>query len=336
MSSASGEDGTGRVHLTMALNPVDHVRDLMDGNVRVDGVSLTALALPVEEIFYRFTAFQEWDVSEMSFAKYAALASGADAPMIGLPVFTSRMFRHSSIYVRKGSGLESPSDLEGCVVGVPEWAQTAGVWVRGMLAETYGVDLRKIRWVQSGVNQFGRREKVDLNLPAGIDYSAHPDRSLDALLEAGEIDAVISARPPACFGRGGAERMFPDFRTAEADYYRNTGIFPIMHLVVLKRRSFDRHPWIAQNLVKGFEDALDRSMTRTTDITASPLPIAWATSFAEEVTQLFNGDPWPAGFDRNRTTIETFLRFAFEQGVTRRKLTAAEIFPRETQSSVRV
>jgi 4,5-dihydroxyphthalate decarboxylase len=328
--------GISHPQLAMALNPVDHVRDVLDGTVAVGGISITPLQLPVEEIFYRFTAFQEWDVSEMSLAKFVSLTAAGDAPMIGLPVFTSRAFRHSAIYVRAQAGIATVRDLEGRTVGVPEWAQTAGVWVRGMMAEQYGVDLKKIRWVQSGVNEFGRQEKVDLSLPHGVEYSAHQSLSLNELLLSGEIDAVITARPPRCFATGGAKRLFPDFHSAEVDYFRETGIFPIMHLAVLKRSTFERHRWAAQNLVKAFDQARERSLVRLLDITASPVPMAWATALAANVFDQFGGDPWPYGLEKNRATLEAFCRYANDQGVASRRLLPEELFPVETLSSVKV
>src|SRR5215468_4205312 len=206
--------GEAQVHLTLAVTDYDHVRDLVHGVVKADGIALTPVVLEVEEIFYRFINHLEWDVSEMSFAKYLALTAQGGAPMVAIPVFPSRVFRHSSIYVRKDRKIAQPKDLEGKTVGIPEWAQTAGIFARGMLAETYGVDLAKITWVQAGVNQAGRAEKVELQLPAGVRYESRPDASLSELLTKGEIDAVMSARMPAAFVRaqGSIVRLFPDYR----------------------------------------------------------------------------------------------------------------------------
>src|SRR5262245_12880857 len=211
------EGGTARLHLTMAVADYDHVRDLVHGLVPTEGIALTALVLQVEEIFHRFIKHLEWDVSEVSFAKYTSLTAQGAAPMVAIPVFPSRVFRHSSLYVRTDRGIAGPKDLEGRTVGIPEWAQTAGIYARGLLAEYYGVDLRKIRWVQAGVNQPGRAEKVDLKLPAGIRYEARPEQSLSELLRTGEIDAVMTARVPAAFSQGLANigRLFPDYRTEE-------------------------------------------------------------------------------------------------------------------------
>ena len=330
--------GVSRLQLTMALNPCDQVHDLTSGLVEAQGINLTVLSLPVEEIFYRFTRHLEWQVSEMSFAKYIALASRGDAPMVALPVFTSRMFRHSAIYVRSGAGIHAPKDLEGRRVGIPEWAQTAGVYVRGMLAEQYGVDLRTINWVQAGVNQAGRREKVELQLPLGIQCEARGDSSLDAMLRSGEIDAAITARPVAGFmqGRDGVKRLFPAFRNEELGYWRATGVFPIMHTVVMRRTAFEANRWIAMNLYKAFDEARKRSVERLLDITASSVPLPWAPALAEELAREFGDDLWPYGVESNRKTLGAFCRFAHAQGVTGRLVEVDELFPAEVHDSFRV
>src|SRR6201982_3705169 len=211
--------GVASVHLTLAVCDYEHVREVAQGLVRADGITLTPLIFPsIEEITFRFTKSLEWDVSELSFGKYISLTSQGIAPMVAIPVFPSRVHRHSAIYVRGEAGIKTAKDLEGRAVGVPEWAQTAGIYVRGLLAEEEGVDLAKIRWLQAGVNEPGRAEKVELKLPAGLRYQPRPDASLSAMLASGELDAVISARAPAAFahadsGAGGnVVRLFPDYR----------------------------------------------------------------------------------------------------------------------------
>src|SRR5437588_1299257 len=171
LESIIGANGIASVHLTLAVCDYEHVREITQGIVRADGITLTPLIFPsIEEITFRFTNNLEWDVSELSFGKYISLTSQGAAPMVAIPVFPSRVHRHSAIYVRADRGIKAAKDLEGCAVGIPEWAQTAGIYVRGFLAEEYGVDLSKIRWLQAGVNDPGRTEKVALKLPAGIRY----------------------------------------------------------------------------------------------------------------------------------------------------------------------
>ena len=330
--------GTARLHLTLATTDYDHVRDLMNGVVRAEGIVLTGFVLPVEEIFFRFIKNREWDVSEMSFGKFIGYASQGNSPFIGIPVFPSRVFRHSAFYVRADRGIKSPKDLEGKTVGIPEWAQTAGIYARGFLSETAGVDLTKIKWVQAGMNEAGREEKVEFTLPKGIQYSQRRDSSISAMLLSGEIDAAISARVPDAFMQGGGKivRLYPDYRGDEMRYYQATGIFPIMHVIALRRAVFDRYPWVAVNLFKAFDEAKQRSLERIQDLTASRIPVPWSAALAGEWSKDFAADPFPYGLEANRTTLDAFCRFAHEQGVTARRLAPDDLFPKEVRASVRV
>jgi len=306
--------------------------------VRVAGVDLTALRLQPEEIFYRFTHFREWDVSEMSFAKIVSFASQEDRTFVPIPVFPSRVFRHSSIYVLADGGIVRPEQLAGKRIGVPEWAQTAAVYSRGMLAHEYGVDLKSIHWHQGGVNQAGRAEKTKLNLPAGLRCTVVQERSLSQMLLAGELDAVLSARAPAPFESGDARvrRLFEDYRTVELAYWKKTGIFPIMHVLAMRREVYERYPWVAMNLVKGFEEAKNRSLARASDITASLFPLPWTPDHARLSRELLGADFWPYGIEPNRKTLEAFTQYAFEQGVGHRKLAIEDLFPPEVQTSFKV
>jgi 4,5-dihydroxyphthalate decarboxylase len=330
--------GTARLHLTLATTDYDHVRDLANGVVRAEGILLTAFTLPVEEIFFRFIKNREWDVSELSFGKFIGYAALGNSPFVGIPVFPSRVFRHSAFYVRADRGIASPKDLEGKTVGIPEWAQTAGIYARGFLSETAGVDLRKIKWVQAGMNEAGREEKVEFKLPEGIQYQQRRDTSISAMLLSGEIDAAISARVPDAFARGGAKiaRLYPEYRGEEMRYYTETGIYPIMHVIAIRRAVFERYPWVAMNLLKAFEQAKARSRERIEDLTASRIPVPWAASIASAYAKGFGDDPFPYGLEANRKTLDAFCRFAHAQGVTARRLTPDDLFPKEVRASVRV
>src|SRR3981081_2273642 len=202
----------------MAISRYDHVRDLTSGTVRAEGIDLTTLNLPVEEIFYRFLHHREWHVSELSLAKYVALRAAGDESICAIPVFPSRVCRHSSIFVRP-DGPRQPAQLAGARIGVPEWAQTASVYTRSLLMHEWGVPLTDVHWVQAGVNQPGRREKVELHLPPGVTLSSVTDRSLDEMLHAGDLDAVFPAPPPASFERGdpGIVRLFADHEPGERE-----------------------------------------------------------------------------------------------------------------------
>lgn len=325
------------VHLTLAISDYDHVRDLADGRVRPEGIELTVLSLQVEEIFYRFTRHQEWDVSELSLAKYASLVSQGESPFVGIPVFPSRVFRHSALYVRSDSGLRDPRQLAGRRVGVPEWAQTAGIYVRGFLEHEFGVRPRDVDWYQAGVNEAGRVEKVDLRLPEGVRLTPVPDRSLDEMLVAGDLDAVASARPPRSFLAGhGTVRLFSDPRTAEEASLRATGVFPIMHLVAIRRPIVQRHPWVPGELLKAFDEARRRSVERLEDMVASRVPVPWAANHAAAMRELFGGEPWRYGIEASRVTLEAFLGYAYEQGCCHRRLCADDLFPETVRSSFKV
>jgi 4,5-dihydroxyphthalate decarboxylase len=330
--------GTARLHLTLATTDYDHVRDLTNGLVRADGIVLTAFTLPIEEITFRFIKNREWDVSELSFGKFIGYCSQGNSPFVGIPVFPSRVFRHSAFYVRADRGIAAPRDLEGKTVGIPEWAQTAGIYARGYLAESAGVDLRKIKWVQAGMNEAGREEKVEFTLPKGIQYSQRRDTSISAMLLSGEIDAAICARVPDAFNGGGGkiERLYPDYRGEEKRYYDATGIFPIMHVIVMRHAVFERFPWAAMNMFKAFAQAKARSLERISDLTASRIPVPWAAAIAGEWSQGFGADPFPYGLEANRKTLDAFCRFAHEQGVTAHKLSPDDLFPKEVTASVRV
>jgi 4,5-dihydroxyphthalate decarboxylase len=330
--------GTARLHLTLATTDYDHVRDLVNGVVHPEGITLTAFILNVEEVFYRFIKNREWDISEMSFGKYIGYASQGNSPFVGIPVFPSRVFRHSAFYTRTDRGIATPKDLEGKRVGIPEWAQTAGIYARGYLEETAGVDLTKIEWVQAGMNEAGREEKVEFKLPPGIRYEQRRDTSVSAMLLSGEIDAAISARVPNAFESGGGKivRLFPEFRAEEMRYYAATGIYPIMHVIAMRRAVFERYPWVAMNLFKAFDEARHRSLERIRDLTASRIPVPWAAAIADEWAKGFGSDPFPYGLDNNRKTLDAFCRFAHAQGVTARRLSPDDLFPKEVRASVRV
>ena len=274
----------------------------------------------------------------MSFGKFIGYASQGNSPFVGIPVFPSRVFRQSAFYVRADRGIKAPKDLIGKKVGIPEWAQTAGIYARGYLAETCGVDLGSIHWIQAGMNQAGREEKVEFILPKNIRYEQRRDTSISAMLLSGDVDAAISARVPDAFtqGEGKVVRLFPDYRAEEAKYYAATGIFPIMHVIAMRRAVFERYPWAAMNLYKAFDEARARSTERMRDLTASRIPVPWSAAISDEWGKQFGGDPFAYGLDANRKTLDAFCRFAHDQGVTAKKLTPDDLFPAEVRASVRV
>jgi 4,5-dihydroxyphthalate decarboxylase len=319
---------TPNVRLTLAINDYDHVRDLVSGAVRAEGIDLTCLRFEVEEIFFRFARHREWDISEFSLAKYCSIRAGGDDSITAIPVFPSRSFRHSAIFVAAGGPIDDPAALAGRRIGVPEWTQTATVYARGLLEHQYGVRVGDVEWVQAGVNEPGRIEGISIELPATISLRAEPEKTLEEMLIAGELDAVIAAHAPRAFGDGSGRivRLFSDYRAVEEAYYRETAIFPIMHTVALRSDTLAENPWVAGKLYNAFTEAKRRALERALDANAPRYPVPWSFANAGRAVELFGEDFWPYGLEPNRATLEGFLGYAFEQGVTARRLSPEELF----------
>jgi len=327
-----------KVELTLALSRYDHTEDLVTGRVPVEGVDLNCLDLPLHDIFYRFIHFRDFDLAEMSMAKYVSLVSQGDASVTALPVFPSRVARHSSIYVRRDGPVKKPADLARRRIGVPEWAQTAAVYSRGLLMHHFGIDLSSIDWFQAGEDETGRREKVKLKLPSGLSLSSVSDKTLTQMLSSGELDAILVAQPPRRFLEGGSNivRLFDDYLEQEQRYARETKILPIMHTVAMKRSILDRWPWVAGNLMSGFEQAKNNSLERALYAGVTRFPIPWCFEYARQAQEIWGEDYWPYGVERNRVTLDLFLQYAYEQGVCHKRLEPEDLFPPQVQSKYRV
>ena len=317
------------IRLTLAINDSDQVRDLVTGRIPVDGLRLTCLLLPVEEIFFRFTKFREWDVSEMSLGKYCSLRGRGDNSLVGIPVFPSRSFRHSGIFIRKDGPVDDPGALRGKRIGIPEWTVTATVYQRALLDHEYGVDPGSVDWVQGGINEPGRVETLPVGIPAGVRIRPERDRSLNQMLLEGDLDAVCVPHAPAGFAdrSGRIVQLFSDGPAIEQRYFERTGIFPIMHLAVLRADVHERYPWAAASLLKAFTLAKDNSLARLSDATAPHFPLPWGPERARAAEATFGPDLWPYGIARNRTTLDAFLQYAREQGLTQRQLEVDDLFP---------
>jgi 4,5-dihydroxyphthalate decarboxylase len=326
------------VKLTVATTDYDHFRDLRLGLVRAEGIETTWLTLGHHEIFSRFTFNREWHVSELSFAKFTAQVTRENSDIIGLPVFASRLFRFASFYVNRHKNIKTVADLRGKRIGVPEWAHTAAVYMRGWLMHEGGVPLDAVEWVQAGTNEAGRIEKVELSLPAGVTLRREPEKTLSGMIASGELDCVIIARPPDCFRQGHPDvvRLFPDFEEIEQRYYRDTHVYPIMHIIALRKAILDDNPWIARNLLNAFEESKRRSLERLFDPAVSRYPVPWLADYARRTSEMFGGDPFPYGIEPNRPTLELFLRYCHEQGIAHRLARPEEIFPAGIMASVRV
>jgi 4,5-dihydroxyphthalate decarboxylase len=326
-----------RVKLTIATTDYDHFRDFRLGLVQAEGIDVTWLTLGHHEIFARFTLNREWDVSELSFAKFATQVTRKESDIIGLPVICSRLFRFGSFYVNKKSRIKTAMDLRGKKVGSPEWAHTAAVYMRGWLQHDMGIPLQEIHWIQAGANEPGRIEKVELTLPKALKLTRIADKSLSEMLADGEIDCAIIARPPNCFlqGHPDIERLFPNFQEMEEIYFAQTKVWPIMHIIAVQRHVLEENPWIARNLYNAFLESKRRSLERLLDPAVSRYPLAWMPNYARKMRDLF-GDPFPFGIDENRPTLEQFLQFTHEQGIAHRHAKPEEIFPKGITMAVRI
>ena len=328
-----------RVPVTLACWDYDRTRALADGTVTPAGVDLTYLSLPVEETFFRMLRHREFDAAEMSLSSYVTAlgAAGPDgADLVAIPVFPSRAFRHHGIYVRAGGRVAAPADLVGATVGVPEYQLTAAVWIRGILADRHGVPVAAVRYRTGGMHAPGRIEKQELHLPPGLDVAPiAPGETLVDLLERGELDALYTPRTPRPMleGRDTVRRLFPDARAQEERYAAETGIFPIMHVVVLRRDLHDARPWVARSLYTAFEQAKAVVTARMAETAANPYLVPWLYDELERTRAVLGADFWPYGLESNRATLEVFLHYAHEQGLTARRLTPDELFVASTRET---
>jgi len=322
-----------RVPLTLACGDYDRTAALARGDVGVEGVDLTYLALPVEETFFRMARHLEFDAAEMSLSSYV-ISREQGAPFVAIPAFVSRAFRHNGIYVAPGSGIEAPADLLGRTVGVAEYQLTANVWIRGMLAERYGVPVASVRYRTGGLHRPGRVAKLAHPLPDDVLVEAIPDgETLADMLAAGRIDALYTPRVPRTFATGRVRRLFADPRAEEERYYAATGIFPIMHVVVLRRDVYERRPWLAQSLYKAFEQARAAAAAGVAETAAGRYMLPWAYAEAERTLGVMGEGFWSYGTQGNEGTLRTFLRYAFEQGLIASRPEPEELFAAETREA---
>jgi 4,5-dihydroxyphthalate decarboxylase len=329
------------IPITLACGDYDRTLALSTGDVAVEGAALNYITLPVEETFFRMVTYQEFDVAEMSLSSYV-MSLGDDpstSPFVAIPVFPSRVFRHSGIYVNTDSGIHRPEDLAGRVVGVPEYQITAAVWIRGILAEHHGVPVESVRYRTGGLHAPGRSEKIKISLPEGVEVRPIGDAStLSDMLVTGEIDALYTARTPRAFTEGVPQvrRLFEDPARAEGDYFRATGIFPIMHTVVIRRDVYAANPWIARSLMKAFEEARVRAGRDIDETAALKYMLPWLYEEVRRTRDLMGPDYWPYGIDQNEDTLRVFLRYSYEQGLAKRLWEPEELFAREARGEVKV
>ena len=320
-----------KLNLTLGCWGYDRMEPLKSGTVRPDGIELNFLDMEVEETFFRMARFQEFDVSEMSLSSYTVSLFKDPKPFIAIPVYPSRFFRHSCVYVNAKSGIKAPKDLIGKKVGVPEFQMTAPVWIRGILDEHYGVPVDSVTYCTGGEEEPGRPEKIALDLPKTIRVQAIAgDKTLAQMLRDGEIDALHTARTPSSYDGRKVVRLFENYVAEEKAYYKNTGIFPIMHTIAIRRDVYEKNRWIAQALAKAFREAQKVTYERQRQTAAHMGMLPWFNAHVEEARREMGDDFWPYGLERNVKTLETFLKYHHACGLSKRLLKPEELFAPET------
>jgi 4,5-dihydroxyphthalate decarboxylase len=317
-----------KLRLSVAVGDYDRTRALTDGGVRIDGVEPIVMNLAPEEIFFRAFRFTEFDISELSLSSFTVKTAAGDCPYVGVPAFLSRAFRHTSIYVRTDR-IKAPADLKGRKVGVAEYQLTANVWARALLEDEFGVKPSDMHWVRGGLEEPGRLEKIPIELPADVRLDdAPPAATLSAMLAEGLIDAFIGPRIPSCFQRGDANVgwLFPDPAAAAADYFTRTGIFPIMHIVGVRRTLVEQHPWLPAAVLKAFEQAKAVALARLSDTSATKVTMPFVEEQLSRTRALMGPDFWSYGVAANRTALETFLHHHHAQGLSSRRIAVEELF----------
>jgi 4,5-dihydroxyphthalate decarboxylase len=318
----------------------DRTRALLEGRIQPDGIDLTYLNMPVEETFFRMLRHQEFDVAEMSLSSYTVSLFKEQKHFIAIPVFPSRFFRHSCIYVNTKSGIKEPKDLIGKKIGNPEYQMTAPVWIRGILQDEYGVPVDSVTYYTGGEEEPGRPEKLKLDLPPNIKVQPIGERdTLAAMLRDGDIDGFYTARMPSSYkagGLGNVRRLFESYMEIEQAYFRKTRIFPIMHTVAIRRTLYEQYPWVAMSLYKAFVQAQRETYDDLYVTAALKAMLPWLTKHVEDARSLMGDDFWPYGFAPNRETLATFLRYHHEQGLSKRLLKPEELFAPETMESFKI
>jgi 4,5-dihydroxyphthalate decarboxylase len=325
--------------MTLACWDYDRTRALADGRVAPEGIDLNLLPLDVEETFFRMLRGREFDAAEMSLSSYCVSLLRDDPAFVAIPVFPSRFFRHGCIFVSTRSGIRQPADLIGRRIGVPEYQMTAPVWIRGLLADDYGVDPASVQYFTGGEEEPGRDEKLKLSLPPRFSVTPiGPDQTLARMLADGEIDALHTARTPSTFYSrpDDVKRLFPDFVGVEKAYYRRTGIFPIMHVIAIRRDVYEANRWIARSLFKAFIAAQRITYDNLAVTSAMTSMLPWQVAAVEDARAELGDDWWPYGLDRNRAVLDTFLRYHHEQGLSARRLQPEELFAPETFEAFKI
>jgi 4,5-dihydroxyphthalate decarboxylase len=313
--------------LTIGCSFSDRIEAFLDGRVRIDGWDSDVAIVEPQRLFRQTLREQAFDVPELSMGSHIAAVAAGERHYVGVPVFLSRSFRHSNLYIRTDCGIAAPSDLAGKRIGLADYQQTAALWLRGLLADDYGVARESVRWIAAGLHAPVLEDRMAMALPAGIHVERSPE-TLDALLRAGAIDAIISPTAPRCFADPAVPvaRLWPDYHTQELAWWRAHRLFPIMHVMVLRRSLVEKHAGLAGAVAAAFEQARCLAVADLMSRDFSKVTLPWSTFFAQNVYRDLGENPWTYGLEANRSTLETMLRLAEADGISSRRLAPDELF----------
>jgi len=327
-----------KLQLSVAIGDYDRTRPLIDGAVQIDGVNPIYMTLSPEEIFFRAFRNAEFDISELSLSSYLVKASKNESPYVAVPVFLSRAFRHTSIYVRTDR-IRRPQDLKGRRIGVPEYQLTAIVWARSILQDDYGVRPEDVTWVRGGIDTPGRPEKIKLQLPPNVKMENAPEGdTISAMLDRGDIDGFIAPRPPA----GAAAKnpnvgwLFADPTAVAKEYFKRTGIFPIMHVVGVRKALAEQHTWLPGAVFKAFEQSKAIAVQKLADTSATKVTLPFVEEQLKAARDTMGEDYWSYGVAANRSTLDAFVRHHHVQGLSARQMAVDEIFHPATYESYKI
>lgn len=326
-----------KLRLSVAVGDYDRTRALIDGTVQIDGVDPVVMALTPEEIFFRAFRHAEFDICELSLSSFTVKTAQGDCAYVGVPAFVSRAFRHTSIYVRTDR-IKQPSDLKGRRIGVPEYQLTANVWARAVLEEDHGIKPADMTWVRGGIDEPGRPEKIAIKLPPDVKLENAPEgATISGMLDRGEIDAFMAPRPPSCAATNAdVGWLFPDPTASARAYYRRTGIFPIMHMVGVRRELAEAHPWLPAAALKAFEQAKSAGLAKLADTSATKVTLPFVEEQLKSAREMMGHDFWPYGIAANRQTLTAFLQHHHRQGLSARLVSVDELFHPATHETAKV
>ena len=317
-----------KLRLSVAMGDYDRTRALLDGRVQIDGVDPVYMTLYPEEMFFRAMRSQDFDICELSFSSYMVKTAQNTCPYLAVPVFLSRAFRHTSIYVRKDR-VHKPEDLKGRRIGLPEYQLSAHVWARAILQDDHGVHPEDVTWLRGGIETPGRPEKIALKLPAGVRLENAPEgTTISELLDRGEIDGFMAPRPPSAqaLSNPAVGWLFDDPTAAAKDYFKRTGIFPIMHVVGVRKTLCDAHPWLPMAVFKAFNQAKGAALEALSDTSATKVTLPFVEEQLKAARETMGQDFWSYGVAANRATLDAFLRHHHAQGLSQKRMQIEEIF----------